>query len=94
MNIFGWPIAHPTLEEIVTANVFGNVHLGYIVDITYSSIILVSVDTLTILPAVSHNDIYSGEHNPFFNNYLRDQRVYHSQHVLDWWSRSKYNQQH
>ena len=89
---FGWPIAHPSLGQIVTANVFGNVHLGYIVDITHSSIILVSIDTLTVLPAVNPDDIYSADCSPFFENYLHDQRVYHSQHILDWWSSSKYNQ--
>lgn len=90
---FGSPITHPTLGEIVTANVFGNVYLGYIVDVTRSSIILVSIDTLTVLTAVNHEDIYSGKCSPFFENYLHDHRVYHPQHVLDWWSRSKYDKQ-
>ncbi len=90
---FGCPITRPTLGQIVTANVFGDVHLGYIVDITHSSIILVSVATFTVLPAVTPEDIYSAEHSPFLANYLHVQRIYHPQHILDWWSNLKYNSQ-
>lgn len=89
---FGGPVANPTLGQIVTANVFGDVHLGYIVDIMEFSITLVTVDTLTVLPMVNSDDIYSAEYSPFFQNYLQDQHVYHPQHIIDWWSRSKYNQ--
>lgn len=89
---FGCPLSHPTLGQIVTANIFGTVHLGYIVDITPSCIFLVSIDTLTVLPAVNLDDIYTAEHSPFFENYLHDRRVCHPQHVFDWWSRAKNEQ--
>ena len=81
---FGGPIANLKLGEIVTANVFGNVHLAYILDITSFGVTLVSADTLTVLPVVGLDDIYTAEYSPFFHNYLQCQRVYHAQHVLDW----------
>jgi hypothetical protein len=87
---FGGPVADPDLGQIVTANVFGDVHLDYIVDILHSSITLVSFDTLTVLPTVTSDDIYSAEYSPFFHNYLHDQRVYHPQHIIDWWSRCRF----
>jgi hypothetical protein len=88
---FGGPIPDPILGRIITANVFGTVHLGYIVNITSFSITLVSVDTLTVLPTIGPDDIYSAENSPFFHNYLHSKCVYHPQHVLDWWSKSRCN---
>ena len=84
---FGGPMSDLILGQIVTANVFGNVHLAYIVNVTSSSVTLVSADTLTVLPAVGPDDIYSAEYSPFFHNYLQCQPIYHAQHVLDWWWR-------
>jgi len=89
---FGGPISEPNLGQLVTANVIGVVHLAYIVDITSSSVIVLSADTFSISAVVGFDDIYSAEYSPFFDNYLCNQRVYHPQHVLDWWAR--YIQRH
>jgi hypothetical protein len=89
---FGGPIADPILGQIVTANVFGTVHLGYIVDITCFSVTLISADTLTVLPAIGPDDIYSAECSPFFDSYLHGKRAFHPQHVLNWWSASRRTQ--
>lgn len=84
---FGSPMADPVLGQIVTAYVFGAAHLGYIVNITWVSVTLVSVDTLSVLPRVGRDDIYSGEYSPFFHNHLKSEYIYHPQHVISWWSK-------
>lgn len=86
-EFFGGPLSEFSLGQIVTANIFGVVRLGYIVNTTSFGLTVLPADTFGSVAVIGFDDVYSGEHSPFFHTHLRHHRVYHPQHVLDWWTR-------
>lgn len=86
---FGWNVFDPYLGQIVTANIFGLVHLAYIIDINDENLVLMPTDMLGSSVGVGFDDIYSAEDGPFYENLLRSHRLLHSQHVLDYIANQK-----
>lgn len=91
---FGGNIRKPFLGQFVTANVIGVVNLAYIVDFTLKSVTILIANTFDTLAVVAFEDLYPAENSPFIDVFLRTQRVFRPQHVLDWWTGHNQRQKH
>ncbi|CAF1262276.1 unnamed protein product [Adineta ricciae] len=88
-EFFGFNVDKPVLGQLVVANVFGIVHLAYIIEIHSTHLMVLSANTLAETFLVKYDDIYRGEYSPFYDNFLLNQRSLHPQHVLDYVFNSK-----
>ncbi|CAF4597666.1 unnamed protein product, partial [Didymodactylos carnosus] len=86
---FGWNVPDPFLGQLVTANLFGLVHLAYIIDISPVNVMVTPIDMLGNSVVVGFDDIYSAEDGPFYENFLLKQRLLHPQHVFDFIANQK-----
>ena len=89
---FSWNVSDPYLGQVVTANIFGLVHLAYIIDINDENLVLIPTGMLGSSVVVGFDDIYSAEDGPFYENFLLNHRLLHSQHVLDYIANQKSQQ--
>jgi hypothetical protein len=77
------------LGQLVTANIFGHVHLAYIIDINLLNIMIIRADMLGNSALVGLDDIYTAEDGPFYEKFSLNHRLLHSQHVLDYVANKK-----
>ncbi|CAF1456495.1 unnamed protein product [Rotaria sordida] len=88
-QFFGWNVSHPSLGQLVTANIFGTVHMAYIIGFEQANVVVSPADMSGNSVVIGHEDIYSAEDSPFYEKFLRNHSLLHSQHVLDYIANQK-----
>lgn len=87
-EFFGWSLSHPFVGRLVTANIFGHVHLAHIICLNPVNVVVAPVDILGNSMMIGYDDIYSAD-SPILEKYLLSHRLLHSQHVLDYIANQK-----
>ncbi|CAF1208994.1 unnamed protein product [Rotaria magnacalcarata] len=88
-EFFYWNVSNPSLGQLVIANIFERVHIAYIIEIHPRNVKVALVDMLLNTVMIGLDDIYTAEDSPFYEQFLLNQHLLHSQHVLDYIANEK-----
>ncbi|CAF3770109.1 unnamed protein product [Rotaria sp. Silwood1] len=89
-QFFGWNVSHPCLGQLVTANIFGTVHMAYIIDFELANVVIAPANMSGNSVVIRRDDIYSAEDSPFCETFLLNHYLLHPQHVLDYVANQKH----
>ncbi|CAF1398239.1 unnamed protein product, partial [Rotaria sordida] len=83
-QFFGWNVSHPSLGQLVTANIFGTVHMAYIIGFEQANVVVSPANMSVNSVVIGRDDIYSAEDSSFYETFLLNHYLLHPQHVLDY----------
>ena len=81
---FGWNHSDLVLGQLVIANVFGSMHMAYVIDIAYMKITITLADQFGTNALVTSADIYSATAVPSYESFVAQHTVFHPQHIRDY----------
>ncbi|CAF3881162.1 unnamed protein product, partial [Rotaria sp. Silwood1] len=69
-QFFGWNVSHPCLGQLATANIFGTVHMAYIIGFELANVVIAPANMSGNSVVIRRDDIYSAEDSPFCETFL------------------------